>query len=362
MQTNKKVDILMNIEVFDEINQYLKNKKYKKIPTDSDKVKMYAVYQKSSLYLFNIIYLTEEYTFDKERYVEYRNITKNQFDKVSADNVVLLNVIVTQSPYKLYEFLNYTPELDEKFIDIHWIVDINNRDLIIPNKQISSVLGLEKDFKKILKEGTSTYYDLKRQYNSASVSYLIVLVNFIFWFLLEMKGGSTNSQVLLKYGALHLSYVTGGEYWRILSSMFMHIGLTHLAFNSFSILIFGSRLERYLRSWQFGIIYLVSGIFGALFSLGGSALVNGNILSAGASGAIYGLIGSILICSRAMGRPLEGLTSYSMWLIFIIGIIYSITSPNVDAFAHIGGFIGGIIITIPFVNSYKKESKIKLEQ
>lgn len=344
----------MKYGIFNELNKYLSDRNYLRVKTDSDQVRMYAVYQKSSLYLFNVIRINEDYVFDKEKYDIYRAITKVQFNSSAVDSIILLNLIVTPNPDNLYKHLNFTPELDDKFIDIHWLIDSNNRELIIPSKQINSVLGMEKDIRKILDENTTTYYDIKKQYESTNITYGIVMLNVLVWFFLELKGGSTNPNILMEYGALNLKYVQAGDYWRIFTSIFMHIGLTHLLFNCFSLVIFGSRLEKYLKGWQFVTIYLVSGIAGSLFSLGGSALVEANIVSAGASGAIYGLIGSILICSKAMGQPLEGLTSYTMWLIFIAGIIYSVTSPNVDAFAHIGGFVGGILMTMPFISLSKK--------
>jgi rhomboid protease GluP len=139
--------------------------------------------------------------------------------------------------------------------------------------------------------------------------------------------------------------IISGDYYRLISAMFLHIGIAHLFFNMFSLYIFGSRLEPYLKPIQYIYIYIGAGVIGSLTSIGSAYLSGIHPVSAGASGAVYGLIGSLLVVSRSVRAPIEGVTTYVLWVMFAFGIVFSIITPNIDVFAHVGGFIGGIGLT-----------------
>lgn len=349
----------MTIEVatiYNDLNRFFEAKQYHKVPTDVASVQMYAVMQKSSLYLFNIIPINEEFVFDEVLYEKYRQTTMKQFEKVPTDNVILVNLLIVKDQAKLYDHANKTPNLTERFIDVHWLIDATTRKLVIPKQQLKSVLGIEKELRGLVEEGHKEVFSFEPLSKHVFVTYTIMLINVLIWFFMELEGSSYDSRLLLAYGALNATYVFElGQYWRMFTAMFLHVGLAHLVFNGVSLYIFGSRLEKYIAWWQFIAIYLLSGFIGSAFSLGASQVLGLDRISVGASGAIYGLMGSFLICTKAAHRPLENLNSYIIWLFFIIGIVYSVVDTNVDAAAHLGGFLGGLILTIPVVWYQKKK-------
>lgn len=345
-----------DLYIFEILASYFNARHFQSIPTDIDNVSMFATYQKSSLYLINIIALGKDYVFDRDRYDQYRNTTRAQFAQVKSDKIILLNIMIVDDPSLVYEHVDYTPNLEEDFVDVHWIVDSKEKNLIIPDKQLKSVLGLEKPIKELITTGIQEFYELTKTRKPSHVSFFLILINVVMWIILEYNGGSTDLGTLLKFGAINVNLIREtGEYWRILSSVFLHIGFAHLAYNAFALYIFGSRLEKYLNVGQYLFIYIFSGIVGGLCSYGGSVLMGTNTVAAGASGAIYGLLGAILILSKASGQSLDGLNSYMMWLIFIFGIVFSVISPSVDAFAHVGGFIGGLMASTPIVILGKRQ-------
>lgn len=341
----------MRSQVFDAISKYFQAREFERIPTDSENVNMVASYQKSSLYLVNIIELNKNYVFDKNKYLHYRELTKSQFQNINADQVILLNLLIVDDAESIYDEVNYPTEMDEDFIDIHWIVDLANNELIIPKNQLNNVIGLEKELAKIISLQDTSVIKLHKKNKIPIITATIIIINVIIWLLLEFESSSFNGATLIKYGALYTPLIQDGhEYWRLITSMFIHIGATHLLFNCFSLYIFGARLEKYLSSWQFIIIYLLSGLLGSIFSLVTNIYIGNLTISAGASGGIYGLIGSILVCSRLTGKSIDGLNTYSMLIFFIIGIVFGVVSPNIDSAAHIGGFIGGLLITQILLN------------
>ncbi len=345
-----------NMYIFEMLSNYFRARHFESIPTDTKSVSMYATFQKSSLYLINLIVLSDEKAYNHEMYEQYRNTTRAQFAGVQSDKVILLNILIVNHPKEIYHQVNYTPNLDDDFVDVHWIVDSLEQDLIIPEKQMKSVLGLEKPIKELVTTGMQEFYELTRTHNHSYVSLAFIIINIIMWLVLEFNGSSTSSETLLRFGAINVAVMQEtGSYWRLLSSMFIHIGFAHLTYNVLSLYIFGSRLEKFINTYQYMLIYVVSGVMGGLFSYLGSVFLGTNVIAAGASGGIYGLLGAILILSKASGQSIEGLNSYIMWLIFIFGILYSVISPSVDAFAHIGGFVGGLIATTPIVVLGKRQ-------
>lgn len=345
-----------NMYIFEILSSYFEARHFQVIPTDVENVVMYATRQKNNLYLINIIALDNNYIFDFERYEHYRQTTKLQFSKVPSDKIILLNILITDSPDGVYKHVNVTPNLGEDFVDVHWIVDGPNKQLVIPNKQIRNIIGLEKSIQELLTTGMQEFYELTRNHKQSHISLFLIVINVFIWIFLEYNGGSTNSTTLLTFGAINVDIIQGtGSYWRLFTAMFLHIGFTHLAYNVFALYIFGSRLEKYINIPKYLWIYIFSGLLGSIFSFGGSLIMGASPIAAGASGAIYGLLGAILVLSKASGQSIEGLDSYMMWLIFISGIVYSVVSPSVDAFAHVGGFVGGMLASAPIVILDKRQ-------
>ena len=145
--------------------------------------------------------------------------------------------------------------------------------------------------------------------------------------------------------------VTGGEWWRLLTSMFLHIGIIHIAFNMFVLWQIGPFVERLLGNIGFVIVYLVSGLAGALVSLAW----NPYVVSAGASGAIFGLYGALLgflLMSRD-SIPSEVLSPLTKNALIFIGYnaVYGFMRSGTDVADHVGGlaagFLCGLVVSIP---------------
>jgi len=170
------------------------------------------------------------------------------------------------------------------------------------------------------------------------VTYGIIGINVFMWLLMTLAGGSTNIAVLVKFGAMYAPLVVAGEYWRFITPMFLHVGLMHLAFNSYALYNLGTLAERIYGRARFVIIYAAAGITGSVFSFMFTWAV-----SAGASGAIFGLLGALIYFGRKRpGAFRRGFTG-NLVGILLINLFIGFTNPGIDNFAHIGGFIGGYI-------------------
>ncbi len=347
----------MSEPIFEQLSQYFANRNFDLIPTDSSAVSMYGTYEANYLYLINLIELGDGLELDFERYLEYKQLTMEQFAGNQADKTILLNIIVSDKTDLIYDAFNYTPDLSESFIDVIWLVDKVDEKLVIPKKQMKNVLHIEKDIRRLLTNEKNSYYELEERNSMPVVTYILLATNVLVWLFLEWWGSSTDTATLLAAGAMKFDLVVEqGQYYRLFNAMFLHIGFTHLFYNMFSLYIFGSRLEKFMKPLQAIIVYLGAGLVGSIASMA-AAFISGNYaVSAGASGAVYGLMGGLLFISLIHRRPIEGLTTYVLWLFFILGIVYSVVTPNVDIFAHLGGFVGGVGITaIVLISSRKSD-------
>jgi len=140
--------------------------------------------------------------------------------------------------------------------------------------------------------------------------------------------------------------------WRYVTAIFLHAGWEHLLFNCFSILVFAPPLERLLGRARYLLFYLLAGVLGNVFS----AFVHaseGNA-SVGASGAIYGIFGAYLYLALFRKHAMDEASRKTVYSILIFGLIYSLISPRINIWAHIGGGIAGFAMMRAFLLNGRK--------
>lgn len=182
---------------------------------------------------------------------------------------------------------------------------------------------------------------------TAPCTILLAAVNVIVFFYLTFQGMTEDGAFMLEHGAMYVPYVLGeGEYYRLFSSMFMHFGFEHLVNNMVMLLVIGFTLEREIGTIKFLIIYLLSGLGGNLLSAVWDVMLESYAVSAGASGAIFGIVGALLyVAIRNRGR-IGQVSGRGLVFMVILSLYYGFTSGGVDNFAHIGGLLSGFILSV----------------
>jgi rhomboid protease GluP len=170
-----------------------------------------------------------------------------------------------------------------------------------------------------------------------------LLLAIVAMFVVEtVRGGSTDTRVLLALGADYPPLVRQGEYWRLVTSLFLHIGLLHLVLNGWALYQLGALFELVLGSGRLLLVYFVSGIAGSIAST-----LFTRSLSAGASGAIFGVMGALI--AYLMKRR-ENLTPQAKSLLMQlalwagINVFLGFSNPVIDNAAHLGGCAAGFVI------------------
>lgn len=174
---------------------------------------------------------------------------------------------------------------------------------------------------------------------------LVIVV--LFFLAMELSGGSTRSAVLLRFGALVPDLVGRGQWWRVVSAAFLHIGWAHIFFNGWALFLYGPIVERLYGKARFLGIYLIAAIAGDLLSL---PFVNG--ISAGASGAIFGLLGvTIALLVRFRRQVPAGVRDpllKNALVVVGLNVVLSLAVAGINLYAHAGGFIAGAICGLLF--------------
>ena len=174
----------------------------------------------------------------------------------------------------------------------------------------------------------------------------LIVINVLVFFLLSLRGDTESGYFMLQYGAMYEPLVTEGhEYYRLITSLFLHFGIQHLLNNMVMLGALGYQLENEIGRIKFLLIYFISGVGGNLCSLYWNVSHGEQVISAGASGAIFGLMGALLYIV-AVNRGRLGLSGRGMLIMVVLSLYFGLTSSGVDNSAHIGGLIGGILITV----------------
>ncbi|SEB12231.1 rhomboid protease GluP [Thalassobacillus cyri] len=231
----------------------------------------------------------------------------------------------------LYENLELFPV---PALDRHSVTLYDNMELEERVEHLKKEILYQRDKKR--KEQVELF-----EYGKPLMTRLLLVINIALFLYIEMNGQSTSVLDLINYGAKYNPAIIEGEWWRIVTSMFIHIGILHLFMNMLALYYLGMAVEKIYGTGRFTLIYFLAGIAGGITSFALNPQV-----AAGASGAIFGLFGALLffgvkhrqIFFRTMGRN----------LLFIIGlnVVLGLSVPQIDNGAHMGGLVGGFIASV----------------
>lgn len=184
---------------------------------------------------------------------------------------------------------------------------------------------------------------MKRQ----NCTILLIAINVIVFFALSFFGMTEDAEYMLEHGAMYVPYMLEGEgYYRLFTSMFLHFGIDHLANNMVMLGAIGWNLEYEIGKIKFLIIYLGSGLAGNILSAFGDLMTGEYAVSAGASGAVFGIIGALLYVVIRNKGQIGTISGRGLVFMVILSLYYGFTSSGVDNLAHIGGLIAGFVLGV----------------
>ncbi len=185
----------------------------------------------------------------------------------------------------------------------------------------------------------------------ASITRILLITNILIYVGTSIASNSyiqTSHEVLILVGQANY-LVLQGYVWQMFTSIFVHVNLIHLLGNMLFLMIFGMGAEVLFGRRQYLIIYFSSGLFGSLLSL----FMGLNTISAGASGAIFGIFGAVTIYSERLDAQ-----SILMALVYSLYFLMLNIGVNVNVYAHAGGLLVGLILGYRYTHELSEENHI----
>jgi len=180
----------------------------------------------------------------------------------------------------------------------------------------------------------------------APATVALVAVNVLVYLVTVYQGAGLNApggEVADKGALQGAAIFYDGEWYRLVTAMFLHAGVLHIAFNMLALYWLGTVVEQALGTWRFLLVYFVSGLAGSA----GALLLTGPLaVTVGASGAIFGILGSLLVLEYVATGTFAG---QAMALI-VLNLALTLTIPNISIGGHLGGLVGGILATFALVH------------
>ncbi len=197
--------------------------------------------------------------------------------------------------------------------------------------------------------------------NRPITTYIILIANVAVFLWLSMTGSTNDTAFMATHGAMLTQDVVGGKWYELFTSMFLHFGIDHLASNMIVLIAVGLPLENLLGSGRYAVIYLVSGLAGNILSAAAELKTGDFAVSAGASGAVLGLMGAVIYCLiRHRGR-VGGLSLRRVFLAVFLTLYMGFTNSGVNNAAHIGGLICGFVLAVLFYHPKEGRSQHDLQ-
>ena len=292
------------------------------------------------------IHNNEQLSFDN---FKVKQITNKLKSKTLSRKMKVLNIYLD-----LGEAVNLTSDSESESVVVKKITDLKNEHLIsvfpdILTKTKYEEKGMElfakitNDINNANKEKTKKL-DKIFSIKKPIITYCIIALCVLAFILMYIFGnGSSDNLTLIKFGAnLDILTVGLGEYFRLITCSFLHIGIFHLLFNMYALYVIGSQAESFFGKIKYLIIYLFSAVSASLLSL----MFSANVISAGASGAIFGLMGALLYFGYHYRIYLGHVIKSQILPIIVINLLFGFLVSGVDNAAHIGGLIGGFLMAM----------------
>ena len=292
-------------------NNYIHNNEQLKVDTYKAKSIMKSIKKNTLSFKMNMLNLLLD-TGDNVKVFEEDNIETIKVDKI---NDFKKNKVVSEFFPKVKEAV-----LNDKMdpVEFFKLTEDMNVKTIKNEKKLAKIFSPKKPV----------------------ITYTLIVLNVMIYLFLALYDRTGNLTYALMNNKI---FVQNGEFYRLFTCMFLHSNIYHLLLNMYALYIIGPQVEKYYGRLRYSFIYLISGLLGSLFSC---VFMSATSYSLGASGAIFGLLGSVAYFTYYYRATLQGLLRSQIFPVIVINLLIGLMIPSIDLSAHIGGLIGGILISM----------------
>ena len=325
------------------------------------------------LYLVSIVNLAvQPYEPYLDRIKPMTDSLEKQLEAQRCNHLVAVHIFVEDKRRE-----GFRPELlawldsqetipDAPVLHVFWAVNTQSKEFIAGKNQPDKILYLREVIEKAFSQQARIDMESEPFFNMQTgafnpalmpkptkrhlLTYLLILLN-VFVFLVSFGSGQIYT-LLDMFANSPEMVLEHGQFYRLVTCMFFHLSLSHLVSNSIILFVAGGIYEDFAGKKRFLCTYFGGGVLASLFSV---FLTQSS--SAGASGAIYSVLGGLLITTFFKRKSLGGVSYYTLLVLILMGLISGFIFSSVDNFAHLGGLIGGMLLNLMFHDLDKRLEK-----
>ena len=183
-------------------------------------------------------------------------------------------------------------------------------------------------------------------YEKSRITFTFLFIMVVYFIFITLNGGTTDAENLVRYGAMYGPFVLAfNQYYRLITSIFIHIGIMHLFFNGYALYVFGPQIERLMGPKKYLLFFILTGIGGNVATF----FFNFRVVSAGASGSLFGLFGAFLYLVVKHPNMVTAQGKRSILQLLGINLLLTFTIPSISITAHLGGLIIGFLMSFIFI-------------
>lgn len=344
--------------VKEQLENFLAEQGYNKIPSNLPEFTIYFFMENNYVNVFHIIDYKNELYMSEDQYIHIKKKIHSLFEEKGIADIHVLSLILCEDYGKAKKLC--------KDDALCWIIDPLNGRLVVYENQVSDFYGMREKLEYGLthiqevpvKESERDIARKGKWKRLPLVTVCIVAVNIVIFLICTFTGN-----LLYNKGAVSAaSVVFDREYYRIFSSTLLHWDIDHLVSNMLILYYLGEVVEEYFGRVKYAVIYFAAGIFGNLLSMSYEIYTNTYVVSAGASGAVFGVIGALLFLVIVHKGHLKQITLGRLLFMIVFSLYSGFMSTNINNAAHIGGFLSGVgtafILWLIFSGRNKKEDEV----
>lgn len=325
------------------------NEEYQRFSWGYHSITGYMRYDGDELKIMMVVNNTGLKCYSGEELNEIEASMREHFHNQGVDRIEVLFVVYSNNIARDQEICDNVQ---------CWLADIREKRILLDRRNISDFTSLYERVEKAA--FVESEYENKKIIPWVTIA--IIITNIVVFGYMESIGSTTDDYFMLMHGASFWKWeIEYNEYYRLFTCMFLHFGVGHLMNNMFTLYIIGSQAERIFGWGKYTIIYVGTGLLSGVSSTIIHMLIGDPVISAGASGAIYGVMGAV-VAAIWLNRRKNSIFQPRLLIVIVLLCYSGFTGTQVDNAAHIGGFISGIIIggIMLFSGKRKRESLNKV--
>lgn len=358
MTGNSIRDTLSN-EVFDmkfqELEKFFYEYGYNKIPSNLPEFTFFFRAERAFVNVFHVVDYRSELYISEDQYSHLKETIIAFFKEKHVAEVHILSLLICTDVPKAKQLCGNDP--------FCWIIDPLGNRLIVHETQTADFYGMRgqlEDFLYKIAVGAYKEHDTaeqnitvgRRKYTqiwSAYITFLLVVCNVVLFIICTFTG-----EVVYNIGAFSVMNLIGeGGWYRLVSAMFLHWDIGHLVSNMLILYYIGSVVERKMGHLSYLVLYLMSGLAGNILSAGYELYTSEFMISAGASGAIFGIEGALIVLVLLSRGEIEHMTLGRVVFALAFSLYCGFTDNNINNAAHLGGVMMGFVLAA-FIWFFKK--------